>query len=72
MEPTGNPKLSIVIVNYDSWVDVTRQVDQWTHTSAFQSGQIELTVVDNNSPTLPPASRFQHQGLKWLDLKTNG
>lgn len=72
MEPTGTPKLSIVIVNYDSWDDVTRQVAQWTNSAAFVSGLIELIVVDNKSPTPPPLNRLQHNGLTWIDHCTNG
>jgi len=65
-------RLSIIIVNYNSWNDITRQVSHLTSLSAFNRALFEIVVVDNNSPDSIPYDRKQVNGLKWIDLKTNG
>ena len=48
------PRLSIVIVNYDSWPDVVRLCRSLTSSSEILKGDCEVVVVDNASPSPPP------------------
>lgn len=63
-------KLSIIVVNYNSWPDVLSQA------TSFQSPQLqddmELVVVDNASTAAAPAKRPNDANIKWLDLVENG
>ena len=72
MQPTCSPKLSVVIVNYDSWPDVLRLVDTLTKAEDFTKGLFEIIVVDNCSPVGIPASRPHRDNLFWVDQPTNG
>lgn len=72
MKAIQTPKLSIVIVNYGSWPDVIAQIQAIQISTPFETSLIEVIVVDNHSPTNPPADRPQLHGIKWLDMPTNG
>jgi len=52
------PRLSVVIVNYQSWEDTARLVQQLQQSAALYLGQAEIVIVDNNS--LP------HPLIGWL------
>ena len=71
-KPHATPRLSLVIVNYDSWADVLAQVAVISQAREFQDGQVEVIVVDNNSPGPKPAHRPALPGLLWLDMPANG
>ncbi|MFM1801292.1 MAG: N-acetylglucosaminyl-diphospho-decaprenol L-rhamnosyltransferase [Planctomycetota bacterium] len=71
MDFRDKPRLSIIIVNYDSWGELMPQVSQWLSTPEFQTGLIELIVVDNHSPTPAPQERSQRSGLIWIDHHEN-
>ena len=72
MKAIQTPKLSIVIVNYGSWPDVIAQIQAIQISTPFETSLIEVIVVDNHSPTNPPADRPQLHGIKWLDMPANG
>jgi GT2 family glycosyltransferase len=50
------PVLSIVVVNYDSWDDVSRLVSRLAASPELLAGRAEIAIVDNGSPAPPPLS----------------
>jgi GT2 family glycosyltransferase len=60
------PRLSIVIVNFNSWSDVARLVETLGQSPEVQAGECELIIVDNASESDPPARLDATQG--WLTL----
>ena len=44
-----SPILTIIIVNYESWPDVTRLLATLLVEPVFRSGRLEIVVVDNAS-----------------------
>lgn len=71
-KPQATPRLSLVIVNYGTWPDVLTQVAVISQAREFQTGLVELVVVDNHSPGPRPAHRPALPGLTWLDMPANG
>ena len=65
-------RISIVIVNYNSWTDVLNQVQRIIASPSFLNHQAEVVVVDNNSSQPAPTVRPLTNHLIWADLKTNG
>jgi GT2 family glycosyltransferase len=63
-------KLSIIVVNYNSWPDVLLQANSF-HSSNKTDG-MELVVVDNASTAVVPTNRSNDARIKWLDLAENG
>jgi GT2 family glycosyltransferase len=67
------PKLTIIIVNYNSWPDVSRLVSALAAEPEFGSGSLQIVVVDNASQgpipghLLPPPP-----GLRLLARRDNG
>ena len=53
--PASRPRLTIVIVNYDSWPDIVRLVDSLRDEPEIRSGECEVVVVDNATPGPSPA-----------------
>jgi N-acetylglucosaminyl-diphospho-decaprenol L-rhamnosyltransferase len=51
----SRPRLTIIIVNYESWPDVLRLTSALMAEPEFQSGQCEIVVVDNASHGPVPA-----------------
>src|SRR5258708_1320668 len=49
----GMPFLSVVIVNYRQWRNTARLSRQLRNSSAGQSGDAEIVIVDNRSPAHP-------------------
>ena len=43
------PRLTVIIVNYESWPDVVRLVESLTSQPEFVSGRCQVVVVDNAS-----------------------
>lgn len=72
MTTTEHPRLSLVVVNYDSWPDILAHAAMLGQAPELQSGTVEAIVVDNHSPTPAPANRPKLHGLTWLDLPDNG
>lgn len=63
-------KLSIIIVNYNSWPDVLLQARAFL--SSNKNGEAELVVVDNASAKDKPLNRPVDACIKWMDLAENG
>ena len=63
-------KLSIIVVNYNSWPDVLLQATSFQ--SAHQEGEMELLVVDNASTAAATSKKPIDTSIKWLDLPENG
>lgn len=55
----GMPRLSVVIVNYRQWEQTARLVRQLLATSAIRSGDAEIVIVDNHSPSHPLARKLR-------------
>jgi N-acetylglucosaminyl-diphospho-decaprenol L-rhamnosyltransferase len=52
----SRPRLTIIIVNYESWPDVLRLTSALEAEPEFQSGQCQIVVVDNASHGAVPAA----------------
>ncbi len=55
--PTGagpKPRLTVIIVNYNGWPDVSLLVSALAAEPEFTSGELQVVVVDNASPAPPP------------------
>jgi N-acetylglucosaminyl-diphospho-decaprenol L-rhamnosyltransferase len=52
---TQPPRLTVIIVNYESWPDVLRLTNSLVAEPCFRSGQCEIVVVDNASRGPVPA-----------------
>ncbi len=55
-EPASRPRLSIVVVNYESWPDIVRLVDSLRDDPRLHSGDCEVAIVDNASTGPVPAA----------------
>ena len=63
-QPLAEPRLSVVIVNYDQWPDTIRLVRRLRASPAVRSGAAEVVIVDNHSPAHPAAARLRRwQGV---------
>ena len=63
-QPLAEPRLSVVIVNYDQWPDTIRLVRRLRASPAVRSGAAEVVIVDNHSPGHPAAARLRRwQGV---------
>jgi len=72
MNRPDSKRLSIVIVNYDTWADVQEQARVLAESAEILSGRAELIVVDNDSPS-KPESRFDPvPGVIRIDREENG
>jgi GT2 family glycosyltransferase len=56
---SGDPLLSVVIVNYHQWENTAALVRQILRTPAARRGAVEVVVVDNHSPWHPLAGRLR-------------
>jgi GT2 family glycosyltransferase len=53
------PRLSVVVVNYQHWDDTARLVRQLRRSHALPAGGAEVVVVDNHSPPHPIIPRLR-------------
>jgi GT2 family glycosyltransferase len=53
------PRLSVVVVNYQHWDDTARLVQQLRASTALRAGLAEVVVVDNHSPPHPIIPRLR-------------
>jgi len=66
-------RLSVIIVNYNSWPDVVRLVDDLLTDSGFSSDLCEVIVVDNASQgPIPPELSQDRAGLLLVTRVENG
>jgi N-acetylglucosaminyl-diphospho-decaprenol L-rhamnosyltransferase len=49
LAPSGTPRLTVVIVNFEGWPDVSRLVSSLAEAPEVRSGVCEIIVVDNAS-----------------------
>ncbi len=56
LTPAREPALSVVIVNYNSWREVARQINDLGQALEVRSGRVEVIVVDNASPHPAPTT----------------
>lgn len=57
--PPNQPRLSIVIINYQSWNDTAQVVQQLAASPQLATGQAEITIIDNHSRAHPLAARLR-------------
>ena len=56
-DPSGaTPRLTVVIVNYNGWPDVSRLVSALEAEPEFRSGRLQVVVVDNASARSDPGT----------------
>lgn len=73
LEPTSRPRLTIVIVNYESWPDIVRLVSSIRDEPEVAAGQCEAVVVDNASPgPVPPLIASPPAGIRLIARPDNG
>lgn len=66
-------RLSVVVVNYNSWPDVVRLVDSVLGDPAFSPDRCEALIVDNASQgPIPPALARPRPGLRLIARADNG
>jgi N-acetylglucosaminyl-diphospho-decaprenol L-rhamnosyltransferase len=73
--PTGRrPRLTVIIVNYNQWPDVLQLVSALAAEPEFESGELQVVVVDNASPDpMPEQLRgYARGGLRLLGRSDNG
>ena len=67
------PRLTVIIVNYESWPDVVRLVESLTSEAEFASGRCQVVVVDNASRgPIPEAISGEPPGLRIVARPDNG
>ncbi|MBI1323137.1 glycosyltransferase [bacterium] len=72
MNPPDSKRLSIVVVNYDTWADVHAQIQVLSRSAEIRDGRAELIVVDNDSPTKPEWPDEPFPGVIRIDREENG
>lgn len=72
MIPPDSKRLSIVVVNYDTWADVQEQMRVLSRSAEIREGRAELIVVDNDSPTKPEWPLDPVPGVIRIDREKNG
>lgn len=71
--PPATRRLAVVIVNYNSWEDVQRLVDELSQAAEVQDGRAQVIVVDNCSPDpMPESLRSLPEGVKLIPRTENG
>src|SRR3954471_7234610 len=65
------PRLSVVIVNYNSWPDVARLVASLARAPEVTAGLCRLAVVDNASAA-PPPPELRTPGVRLVRRRDNG
>src|SRR4051812_2587517 len=66
-------RLAVVIVNYNSWEDVQRLVDELSQAAEVRDGRAQVIVVDNRSPDpMPESLRSLPGGIKLIPRAENG
>jgi len=72
--PEGRrPRLTVIIVNHESWPDVLRLCASLTDQPEFASGQCQIVVVDNASRgPVPEAFSAFRTGLRLIARADNG
>ncbi|WP_337174523.1 glycosyltransferase family 2 protein [Paludisphaera sp.] len=69
----AEPRLSVVVVNYDGWPDVLELAGRLAREPEFLSGACRVVVVDNASPSPPPdAWSFRGPGFRLVSRPDNG
>ncbi len=53
------PKLSVVIINFCQWQNTAQLTRQLRQSEAIRTGDAEIIIVDNHSPTHPVKRRLQ-------------
>ncbi len=67
------PRLTVIIVNYESWPDVARLVESLISDAEFASGECRVVVVDNDSRgPIPELFSHRPQGLEFIARSDNG
>ncbi len=67
------PRLSVVIVNYDSWPDIHRLVSTLSDCPSVRDGRAEVLVIDNDSPGEPPEElNATPRGIRLIRREENG
>ncbi|MGO9470844.1 MAG: glycosyltransferase family 2 protein [Isosphaeraceae bacterium] len=67
------PRLTVVIVNYESWPDVLRLTASLMAEPEFLSGRAQVIVVDNaSSGSIPQPLAVPRPGLRLLTRQENG
>jgi N-acetylglucosaminyl-diphospho-decaprenol L-rhamnosyltransferase len=70
--PGSPPRLTVVIVNYQSWPDVLRLTSSLLAEPEFQSGRCQIVVVDNASGDQIPELFLSHRpGLRLVAQPEN-
>jgi GT2 family glycosyltransferase len=65
--------LSVIVVNYNSWPDVRRQVDTLCASAGCTSGRAEMVIVDNRSADSPPSDLDRpRRGVRLVQCLENG
>ena len=73
MPPVNAYRLSVLIVNYNSWPDTRRLVDELTSSGEVAAGAVEILVVDNASAELaPPELAASRPGVRLVEREDNG
>jgi N-acetylglucosaminyl-diphospho-decaprenol L-rhamnosyltransferase len=68
------PRLTVIIVNYNGWPEVVQLVTALVAEPEFESGELQVVVVDNASPDLIPERLwlYPRSGLRLLVRPDNG
>jgi GT2 family glycosyltransferase len=67
------PRLTVIIVNFESWPDVVRLTASLTAEPEFRSGHCQVVVVDNASRDPAPETVSAHpSGLRLIAKSENG
>jgi GT2 family glycosyltransferase len=71
--PGPEPRLTVIVVNYESWPDVVRLAASLTAEVEWQSGACRVVIVDNASQgPIPRAIPFAPPGLRLIARPVNG